>query len=149
MTMHYQTQIENVSEANHIVERAKHLHTKLKWLSPSSLLNSKGGRDFGRSIESSLTEISKGEVKRIQLRNRDTAVVMSVAHYEEVVRMKEMYLLLVEKLQEHEIEEAVNAYEMLYQRITSDKSKHAADKLFSANGDDLRSTYQPGATESK
>ncbi len=150
MATHSMTRIGNTPEENHTVERAKYLlNNKLNWLSPSSLLHSKGGRDFGRSIESSLIEISKGEVKRLQLRKRDTAVVMSVAHYEELVDMKEMYSVLVKKLQEKEIAEAANAYEVLYQRIISPASKRAADDLFSATGEELRASYQAGATETK
>jgi hypothetical protein len=144
------TQPESTPEEHHVVERAKHfLNTKLKWLSPSSSLHSAGSRDFGRSIESSLIEISKGEVKRLKLRKRDTAVVMSIDHYDEILRMKEMYSKLIERVQEKEIAEATDAYEALYQRITSDASRNAADNLFSATEEDLRATYQPGTTEAK
>jgi len=150
MTTQHMTQPETTSDKNHTVERAKHfLNTKLKWLSPSSSLSSTGSRDFGRSIESSLTEISKGEVKRLKLRKRDTAVVMSVDHYDEILRMKEMYSALIERVQKQEIIEATDAYEALYQRITSGTSKSAADDLFSATGESLGMTYQPGTTETK
>lgn len=150
MATDFTTPLENTLEQNHTIERAKYLlNTKLDWLSPSSLLHSKGGRDFGRSIESSLIEVSKGKVKCIQLRKRDTAVVMSIAHYEELIDMKKMYSVLVSRLQELEIAEAADAYEMLYQRITSPTSKRATDNLFSATGENLRATYQPGTTETK
>lgn len=150
MAMNHMTQSENVPEENHIVGQARHfLVTELDWISPSATLHSTGSRDFGRSIESSLSEIEKGEVKRLQLRRRDAAVVMSIAHYEEIVRMKEMYAALINRVQEQEIREATDAYDALYQRITSNASKRAADNLFSATGEELGAAYQPGATETK
>lgn len=144
------TQSKKTTDENHIISSAKNFLTeRLNWLSPSASLHSTGGRDFGRSIELSLNEVAKGEVKRLQLRKRDTAVVMSIAHYEEIVHMKEMYAALVERVQKQEIAEASDAYELLYQRITSSESRQAADSLFSASDDDLRKSYQSGETETK
>jgi len=140
----------NVHNDNHIIERAKMLlNLKLQWLSPPSSLRSSGGRDFGRAIEYSLTEISKGEVKRLQLRKRDTAVVMSVDHYAEILQMKEMYSKLIERIQQQEITQATDEFEQLYQRITSPESRRAADDLFTATTDSLNANFEPGTTERK
>lgn len=144
------TPSKNISDEKQSVRHARYfLRSGLNWLSPSSLLDSTGSRDFGRSIEASLTKIVEGEVKRIQLRKRDAAVVMSIAHYEEIIQMKEMYTALVERVQEQDIIESTDAFEALYQRITSAESKNATGELFSATEDDLRASYQTGETEIK
>ena len=54
------TQSENVSDRKGLVRHAKHLIKNLGWLSPTASLVSKGGKDFGRRIEASLTEITQG-----------------------------------------------------------------------------------------
>lgn len=43
--------------------------------------------------------------------------------------------------------QASDEYSALYQRITSQTSRRAADALFSAGSEDLRQSYQPGRTE--
>ncbi len=86
---------------------------------------------------------------RLQLRKRDAAVVMSVDHYEEVIRMKALCAELIEQVKEKEIAEETDEYEALYRRITSPQSRKAADELFTATADSLRKTYQPGGTESR
>lgn len=144
------TQSENVSDRKGLVTHAKRLMKKLGWLSPTASLVSKGGKDFGRRIEASLTEITQGRgVMRLQLRKRDAAVVMSVDHYEEVVRMKVLYAELIEQVKVKEIAEETDEYEALYRRITSPQSRKAADGLFAATSDRLRKTYQPGGTEAR
>jgi hypothetical protein len=144
------TQSDNVSDHEGLVRHAKRLIKNLGWLSPTASLVSKGGKDFGRRIEASLTEITQGRgVMRLQLRKRDAAVVMSVSHYEEVVRMKVLYAELIEQVKEKEIAEKTDEYEALFRRITSPQSRKAADGLFAATSDSLRKTYQPGETEAK
>ena len=133
-----------------VVAQARRLMQNLSWLAPAAMLNSKGGRDFGRQIESSLAEISEGEgVLRLQIRKRDAAVVVSVDHYEEMVRMKALCAELVDRVKEKEIARATDKYEALYQRITAPESRRAADALFSATGEELRQTYTPGNTETR
>lgn len=142
------TQPEHVASKSGLVRHAKRLIQSLSWLSTTSTLASKGGKDFGRRIEASLTEIAQGSgIMRLQLRNRDAAVVMSVSHYEEMLRMKSLYVELIERVKETEIAEEADEYEALYRRITSPESRRAADDLFSASADSLRSTFQPGKTE--
>lgn len=132
-----------------LVAQARRLMQRLAWLTPAAALNSKGGRDFGRQIEASLAAISEGEgVLRLQLRKRDAAVVVSVDHYEEMVRMKALCAQLVDQMKEQEIARASDKYETLYQRISSPASRRAADALFSATGEELRQSYRPGKTES-
>tara|TARA_B100001540_G_scaffold123830_1_gene110389 strand:+ start:1689 stop:2141 length:453 start_codon:yes stop_codon:yes gene_type:complete len=133
-----------------VVAQARQLMRNLSWLTPAAGLSSKGGRDFGRQIEASLAEISEGEgVMRLQIRKRDAAVVVSVDHYEEMVRMKELCAELVDRVKEREIARAADKYEALYQRITAPASRQAADALFSVTGEELRQTYKPGKTETQ
>ncbi len=142
------TQPEHVASKSGLVRHAKRLIQSLSWLSTTSTLASKGGKDFGRRIEASLTEIAQGSgIMRLQLRNRDAAVVMSVSHYEEMLRMKSLYVELIDRVKETEIAEETDEYEALYRRIASPESRRAADDLFSASADSLRSTFQPGKTE--
>ncbi|MBK6510967.1 MAG: hypothetical protein IPG06_17015 [Haliea sp.] len=142
------TQPEHVASKSGLVRHAKRLIQSLSWLSTTSTLASKGGKDFGRRIEASLTEIAQGSgIMRLQLRNRDAAVVMSVSHYEEMLRMKSLCVELIDRVKETEIAEEADEYEALYRRITSPESRRAADDLFSASADSLRSTFQPGKTE--
>lgn len=132
-----------------VVAQARRLMQRLNWLAPAATLNSKGSRDFGRQIEASLAEISEGDgILRLKLRKRDAAVVVSVNHYEEMLRMKALCAELVERVKEKEIVRASDQYEALYRRLTSPESRRAADALFSATGEELRHSYQPGKTES-
>ncbi len=131
-----------------LMQQAKRLMLSLGWLSPTTSLEVKGGKDFGRRIEASLTEITQTDsVIRLQLRRRDAAVVMSVQHYEQMLKMKTLYADLVEKVKETEIHEQADEYERLYRTITSAESSKAADALFAATSDDLRTSYTPGRTE--
>lgn len=142
------TQSKGMASQNGLVRHAMRLIQNLSWLSPTSSLASKGGKDFGRRIEASLTEITQGRgVMRLQLRKRDAAVVMSVDHYEEMVRMKALYAELIERVKEVEISQEADEYEELYQSIVSPQSRQAADALFSASPDELRQSYKPGKTE--
>lgn len=132
-----------------LVAQARQLMRDLGWLAPTETLSSKGGKDFGRQIEASLTELAQGEgILRLQLRKRDAAVVISVRQYEEMLRMKSMYAALVDRVKEKEIAREADDYEALYKRITSPQSRRAADALFSAGTGDLRAGYRPGDTES-
>lgn len=144
------TRSDSVSNQTSLVRHARRLIQNLAWLSPTASLASKGGKDFGRGIEASLTEINEGSgIMRLQLRKRDTAVVMSVDHYEEVVRMKALYAELIEQVKKKEIAEEADEYETLYRSVTSPQSRQAADELFSATSDSLRRTYGPGKTEAQ
>ena len=131
-----------------VVAQARRLMQSLSWLTPAATLSSKGGRDFGRQIEASLAQISEGEgVLRLQIRKRDAAVVVSVDHYEEMVRMKALCAELVNQVKEKEIARATDKYEALYERITAPESRRAADALFAVTDEELRQTYTPGKTE--
>jgi PHD/YefM family antitoxin component YafN of YafNO toxin-antitoxin module len=147
----YITHNENISSKNKgLVQHAKSLILKLNWLSPTSSLISKGGRDFGRQIEASIKEITQKQgIMRIQLRKRDAAVVMSVDHYEEMLSMKKLYSELIERVKEKEIAHEADEFEALYRRIASPESRASADALFSASTEDLNKAYQPGKTETQ
>lgn len=130
-----------------LVRQAKRLMQNLRWLRPAALLASRGGREFGRNIETSLRDVRAGEVIRLQLRRNDAAVVMSLDHYEEIMLMKSVYAEMVSRVQEQDIAAAADDYEALFRRITSARSRKAADDLFVATSEDLRRTYRPGETE--
>ncbi len=133
------TQPESAASKKGHVRDAKLLLQNLCWLEATSTLASKVGKDFGRRIEASLTEIAQESgIMRLQLRNRDAAVVMSVGHYEEMLRMKSLCVALIERVKEMEIAEEADEYEALYRRITSPESRQAADGLFSATSEIVR-----------
>jgi len=119
-----------------------------RWMSPINLLASKGSTVFGRSIESKLQEVRAGTVMRLQLRNSDAAVVMSVDRYSELLEMRALYSELLLRIQDVDTATDSDEYEELYQRISSGTSRAAADSLFSGSGKDLRTTFKPGRTES-
>ncbi len=140
---------ENGAAKRGLVAQARRLMQSLHWLAPAATLSSKGGRDFGRQIEASLAEIGDGEgVLRLQLRKRDAAVVVSMDHYEAMVRMKALCAQLADQMKEQDIARASDKYEALYQSISSPASRRAADALFSATGEELRQSHRPGKTES-
>lgn len=129
------------------LERAKRLMRKLDWLSRLSTLSGAPSSKFGRQIEASLADVTKGEVIRLQLRKRDAAVVMSASHYEELVEMKSLCAALIEQAKAGEIADAAGEYDTLYHRITSEQSREAADALFGADAAELARSWQPGKTE--
>jgi hypothetical protein len=131
-----------------LVRNALRVIKGLKWLSTPDSLVSIGSRDFARSIESNLNLVAQGSVMRLQLRKRDTAVVMSMKHYEEMLQVKSLFAQLIERVKDIDIAEQTNEYEDLYQRISSSQSRKAADSLFGASGAGLRKTFKPGNTES-
>lgn len=133
-----------------LLAQARELLRNVRWLAPTASLDSRGGRDFGRQIEASLTELGEGDgILRLQLRKRDAAVVISLRHYEEMLRMKRMVAELVDRAREKEVARAADEYEALYRRITAPRSRQAADALFSADAPALRESYRPGDTETR
>ena len=133
------------------IRQGRQLVRKLAWLLPADSLAGKGSKEFGRSIETTLTDVTNrgSGILRLQLRRRDAAVVMSIDHYEEVLRMKSLCEKLIERVTENEVANEANEYEASYRRITSPESLRAADALFAATDEDLRRTYRPGKTETK
>lgn len=128
--------------------RARAILKAVGWMSPLSKLAHMASSAFGRNIESSLTEmLKKNEVLRLQLHRKDTAVVISVDHYNEMILLKGQYEKLVKHIQEKQLMDAASEYDRLYARLTSAESRTAADNLFAASADDLRRTYKPGRTE--
>lgn len=143
--------LDNTTKLKPTINAAKRLLKRINWLSDPRKLESRGGREFGRSIESNITtHISRGKgILRIQLRKQDAAVVMSMAHYEELVDLKEIYSSLLEDIKSRDISKESDEFEALYSRIASPVSIKASDSLFSATADDLRESYEPGKTETK
>lgn len=118
------------------------------WMSPLSNLAHMASSAFGRNIESSLTAIlKKNEVLCLQLHRKDTAVVIGLDHYNEMMLLKAQYEKLVNHIQEKQLMDAGREYDQLYAQLTSAKSQEAADSLFAASPHDLCRTYKPGKTE--
>lgn len=135
-------------EPRNLLSKAVATFRKARWMSPTGSLVSTGSSIFGRNIEAKLQEVREGRVIRLKLRNQDAAVVMSVQQYEEMLNLKELYSQLLQRVQDVATETESGEYEELYQRITSAKSRNAADILFSASSEDLRKSFKPGRTES-
>lgn len=104
-----------------------------------------GGKAFGRSIESTLKALSQTqEPIGLSVRRQDLAVVLSVSQYEEILKMKALYQQLVVRIKQQEIGGISSEFDRLYERISSQSSREAADQLFGATGDDLGHSYNPG-----
>jgi hypothetical protein len=110
-----------------------------------SELKRMGGKAFGRSIESTLKALSQTqEPIGLSVRRQDIAVVVSVSQYEEILKMKALYQQLVVRIKEQEISSISSEYDLLYERISSQSSREAADQLFGASGDELARSFNPG-----
>ena len=128
--------------------RTKRLMKKLRWLSPVPALNSTASSAVGRNIERQLNDLVQSEeVLTLKLHRRDSAVVMSMAHYEEVLQMKAACTQLLQLASQRVIADAANDFEALYYRITSPASHTAATELFTVSPEELRDSYRPGDTE--
>jgi len=135
---------------NGFIMNAKLFFKSLSWLSPLDMLPITGSRDFGRSIEAALNKIKdEHTVIRLQLRKKDTAVVMSIKQYEDIVRIKAIYEVLLKQVRDQDITDAIDEYEVLYQSITSTESRQAANALFDASSTELANAYQSGQTETQ
>jgi hypothetical protein len=134
--------------ASNFFGRAKALVMRLRWLSPTASLDDTTSTEFGRNIERQLSSlILDQKVTLLKLRRRDTAVVMSIDHYKEVLEMKETLTQLLKTESRRVISDAANDFEALYSRIISPSSSKAASELFAVNSESLRENYQPGNTE--
>lgn len=128
------------------VSQSRQLIRRLGWLLAPAQLSAVAGKEFGRKIQESVKELARsGGVRLLQVRHRDAAVVMSLEHYNEMLRMKALCTGMVERLKLLEIAEEADQFESLYQRITN--SRQGADALFSASDADINSAYLPGETE--
>lgn len=126
----------------------KALMKRYGWLSPPETLRTSRGSDFGRHIEERIKELKiDNEVLKLRLRRRDSAVVMSLKQYDELLEMKRLCEQLLEEQADEVLEQGVSDFDALYQRLTSQKSRRAADRLFEASAEQLRESYRPGGTE--
>ncbi len=134
--------------ATSLIQRSKSVIKKLQCLFPTNLLDYEPSAKFGRNIEKELNNLNEHNgVMMLKLRKQDTAVVMSVEHYETILQMKETCAQLIAMERDSLIAKATDDYEALYSRITSQQTRKAADMLFSASAQSLSETYQPGKTE--
>lgn len=120
----------------------------LSWLSPSNQLTEVSGREFGRNIEASLKAIETSHKPYLlRLRKRPAAVVIATQEYDQLLELKTKYAELLETVKERQLKELSSEFDQLFARISSPASRKAALSLFSATGEDLASTFQPGRTE--
>ena len=137
-------------ETDSLVERAKGVARRTAWLSPLNAISSVASTVFGRRIEEHLRDLSQREgVIKLQLRRRDTAVVMNIDHYQELLQIKAMMEELVTRGMSDSLAQASAEYDALYARIRSPQSRQAADALFALDAPDLSASYQPGSTETR
>lgn len=138
----------HIQDATSLIQRSKSVIKKLQCLFPTNLLDYEPSSKFGRNIEKELNNLNEHNgVMMLRLRKQDTAVVMSVEHYETILQMKETCAQLLAAERDSIITKATDDYEALYSRITSQKTRRAADTLFSASAENLSESYQPGKTE--
>jgi len=126
----------------------KALMKRYGWLSPPDVLKTAKGSDFGRHIEESIKALKNDEgVLKLRLRRRDSAVVMSLKQYDELLEMKQLCEQLLEEHAEGVLDQGVSDFDALYERLISQKSRQAADRLFEASAGQLRESYRPGGTD--
>jgi hypothetical protein len=127
----------------------KALLKRLNWLAPPEHLDATGGTTFGRSIETELRSLGSQHqgVLKLRLRKRDAAVVISLEHYQQLLEMKDLCRALIDAQADAVINEAASEFDALYEQLTSEASRSAADALFQASPEDLRQSYRPGGTE--
>ena len=126
------------------------LISQTRWMQPIETYALRNGAEFGRGIEKELKALSSADspgVVAVALRKKMSAVVITPEHYQEMVDMRARFQELVAAQAKATVEEAQDDFDALYTRITSRESRGAADRLFSASGDELAASYQPGATE--
>lgn len=117
----------------------------LAFLPEMSELKRMGGKAFGRSIEATLKVLKQTkEPIGLSVRRQDLAVVLSVSQYEDILKMKALYQQMVVRIKQQEIGSVSSEYDRLYERISSQSSREAADQLFGVTGDDLGHSYNPG-----
>lgn len=137
------------TDATSSVRAASKLLESLGWLAPLGRLTITNGSAFGRKIEKSLQELSGPRgVLSISVRNQQAAVVMSIEHYEELLKMKETCASLVQEQRRLQLEALGDEFDHLYRLMQRSEHRVATDALFNASADDLNATYRPGRTES-
>ncbi len=123
---------------------------ELDWLSPSSDLDAFSGREFGRDIEGKIAKISTSHrAYKINLRRRPAAVVMAVDEYEKLLRIKSLFIQMLEQRTTETVTDASAEYDQLLARIRHPNTRAAGDALFSVDGVDLAASFKPGRTETR
>ena len=115
------TQLANQDQGfSRFIVQAKSLMKNISWLSPSISLGSTGSSHFGRNIENALNGLTQDDgIITLMLRRKRKAVVMSIHHYEQLLKMKEACEKLLEIESQRVISDAANDFDALYSRITS------------------------------
>jgi len=130
------------------IVRGRAVLERLGWLKDANVLDCEGGKAFGRSIEKSVQDLAFHQgVMKLRVRRKDSAVVMSIDHYQELVELKELCDQLLTQGVAATLGQATNDFDRLLNELTSPASRSAADAIFTASADDLRESYSPGQTE--
>ena len=124
--------------------------SRTRWMRPVETYSPLSGAEFGRSIEKELKALGNTDgpgVLAVSIRKQMRAIVLTPEHYEELREMREKLEKLIAAQARTEVQDAREHFESLYSRITSERSRAAADALFSVSGEDLAQCYKPGETE--
>lgn len=131
------------TESNTLISQALNDITALNCLVPVDSLLVKRSVEFGRQIESSLNQLTESpHVIKLKLRQSDKAVVLRLEEYQSILDMKQHLEQLVDRVRELELSQAGNQYDQLFQQITSQESRQAADTLFELSDDTLNHNFK-------
>lgn len=150
-TVHAQTQqdAQNTDHLKELVYVLRNFISRAK-VPPLAQLATSPSSKFGRNIEQQLLSLTKDDqILALQLRKRNSAVVMSMEHYESIQKTLDSLRRLADLEAARLIEQTGEEYDNLYSRLTSAQSRRAADALFDASAEDLRDSYRPGGTETE
>lgn len=126
------------------------LMSRTGWMRPAQTCRLMSGAEFGRNIQKELKALGEKDgpkVLAVSIRKRMKAVVITPEQYEEMRQMREKLETLVAAQAKIDVEDALDHFDALYSRITSEQSRAASEALFSVTGEDLASSHRPGATE--
>ena len=85
--------------------------------------------------------------KVISEHNQDTAVLLDVADYNTLLKLKESYTELLSAIEAQMVANLENNFDKLFARISSPENSVKVRTTFNATDDKLNSSFQPGGTE--
>tara|TARA_R110001583_G_scaffold41124_2_gene130922 strand:+ start:198 stop:635 length:438 start_codon:yes stop_codon:yes gene_type:complete len=129
-----------VLEAESLLDQARYVMSEpLEKISVTELRHMKTHMDLLNS---------KGAIQ-LQIHNKPAAVLVSTNHYEMMIAITNRLDEITKRLLRDDIQQAGSDFDAMFQQYTSKASRDAADSLFSASGEDLASSFEPGKTEKK
>lgn len=141
---------ERSDSVSSIFRSLRGLMSRTRWMRPADTYRRMNGAEFGRNIQKELNALGEDGgfgVLAVSIRKQMRAIVITPEHYEEMCQMRDKFEALVAAQANSDVEDARDHFESLYLKITSEQSRTASDRLFSVSGEELASSYRPGATE--